>query len=61
VRSRPFGFDFEGRTALDIAQSKRSIGDAKYRVLDCDDGPRGFFVGRFICSCNSLSDRRGPI
>lgn len=61
MRFRPFGFAFEVRTALDLAESKRRVRQCKYGVLHPDDGPRGFILGRFICLWNSLIDRQGPM
>jgi hypothetical protein len=61
VSFRPFGFAFDVRTALDLAESKRRVRECKYGVLHPDDGPRGFIVGRFICLWNSLIDRQGPM
>lgn len=61
MRFRPFGFAFEVRTALDLAESKRRVRECKYGVLYPDSGPRGFIFGRFICLWNSLIDSQGPM
>jgi len=61
VRFRPFGFAFEVRTTLDLAESKRRIRQCKHGIVHPDDGPRGFILGRFICLWNSLINSQGPM
>ncbi|KGB52131.1 hypothetical protein FG91_03765 [Sphingopyxis sp. LC81] len=58
---RPFGFAFELRTPLDLAESKRRIRQCKQPWYDPSDGPRGFIVGRFICLWSSVVQSQGPM
>lgn len=58
---RPFGFAFELRTPLGLAESKRRIREGKQPWHDPPDGPRGFILGRFIWLWNSMVDSQGPM
>ncbi|MBL9068339.1 MAG: hypothetical protein JNN10_18820 [Sphingopyxis sp.] len=58
---RPFGFGFELKTPLGLAESKSRIRECKRHWYDPSEGPRGFILGRFICLWNSLINSQGPM
>jgi hypothetical protein len=57
----PFGYRFEVRAQMPLADAKAAIRKRKKRWFEAKNGPRGWIIGPFVCLWLSAFDRYGPM
>jgi len=57
----PFGYQFEVRSQMPLADAKAVIRKRKKRWFEAKNGPRGWIIGPFVCLWLSAFDRYGPM